>query len=214
MKNKIIKRIEESKIIVIVRGVARENLLPLCEAMYKGGIRLVECTYDASGNTKDEEIAANIKMLSDHFGDKMFIGAGTVLTEKQVALTKDAGGTFIISPDTNPNIIRKSCEMELVSVPGAFSPSEISAANRYGADFVKVFPVNYMGSKYIKDLKAPLSHIKMLAVGGVTAENMGEYFAAGASGIGIGSGVVNKQLIAEGNFEEITNLAKRYTKNI
>ena len=213
MKNTI-EQIEKNKVIVIVRGVEKEKLIPMCQAIYDGGLRIIECTYDASGKIRDEEIAGNIKMLADHFEGKMLVGAGTVLTEKQVELTKKAGGKFIISPDTNSNIIKKTKEEELVSIPGALTPSEITQANRSGADFVKIFPMDMMGVKYIKDLKAPLSHVKMLAVGGVTADNMKDYLEAGASGVGIGSGVVNKKQISENNFEEITKLARSYSKNI
>lgn len=213
MKNTI-EQIEKNKVIVIVRGVEKEKLIPMCQAIYDGGLRLIECTYDASGKISDEEIAGNIKMLAEYFEGKMLVGAGTVLTEKQVELTKKAGGKFIISPDTNPDIIKKTKEEDLVSIPGALTPSEITLANRAGADFVKIFPMDMMGVKYIKDLKAPLSHVKMLAVGGVTADNMKDYLDAGASGVGIGSGVVNKKLISENNFEEITKLARNYSKNI
>ena len=213
MKNTI-EQIEKNKVIVIVRGVEKEKLIPMCQAIYYGGLRLIECTYDANGKISDEEIAGNIKMLADHFEGKMLVGAGTVLAEKQVELTKKAGGKFIISPDTNPDIIKKTKEEKLVSIPGALTPSEITLANRSGADFVKIFPMDMMGVKYIKDLKAPLSHVKMLAVGGVTSDNMKDYLDAGASGIGIGSGVVNKKLISENNFEEITKLARNYSKNI
>jgi len=213
MKNTI-EQIEKNKVIVIVCGVEKEKLIPMCQAIYDGGLRLIECTYDASGKISDEEIAGNIKMLAEYFEGKMLVGAGTVLTEKQVELTKKAGGKFIISPDTNPDIIKKTKEEELVSIPGALTPSEITQANRSGADFVKIFPMDMMGVKYIKDLKAPLSHVKLLAVGGVTADNMKDYLDAGASGIGIGSGVVNKKLISENNFEEITKLARNYSKNI
>ena len=104
----VIKKILEEKIITIVRGVPADKLIPLAEAMYEGGIRFLECTYDASGKISDEEIAANIKMLADHFCGRMYVGAGTVLTKKQVVLTKKAGGVFIISPDTNPAVIKKT----------------------------------------------------------------------------------------------------------
>ena len=122
MKNTI-EQIEKNKVIVIVRGVEKEKLIPMCQAIYDGGLRLIECTYDASGKISDEEIAGNIKMLADHFDGKMIVGAGTVLTEKQVELTKKAGGKFIISPDTNPDIIKKTKEEELVSIPGAITSS-------------------------------------------------------------------------------------------
>lgn len=211
---KTVKQIEENKIIVIVRGVEREKLIPLVKAMYDGGIRLVECTYDASGKISDEEVADNIKMLCDYFKDKMIIGAGTVLTENQVKLTTEAGGKFIISPDTNLEIIKFTKKCGLVSIPGALTPSEVAAAVRYGADFVKVFPVDLFGPKYIKTLKAPLSHAKLLAVNGITGENMGEYLSAGAVGVGVGSGIVNKKMIENDDFAGITKLAKEYTEKL
>ncbi|MBE7052331.1 MAG: bifunctional 4-hydroxy-2-oxoglutarate aldolase/2-dehydro-3-deoxy-phosphogluconate aldolase [Ruminococcaceae bacterium] len=215
MERKIIEQIEKYKIITIVRGVAKEKLIHLAEAMYEGGIRLVECTYDMKGNVSDEETASYIKMLSSHFGDKMVVGAGTVLTEKQVELTREAGGKFIISPDTNVNIIKKTKQQGLVSIPGALTPSEIAMADRAGADFVKVFPVNLLGGpSYIKTISAPLSNVRLLAVNGVSAGNMTEYLEAGACGVGIGSGVVNKAKIDAGDFKAITELAKLYTCNL
>lgn len=206
--------IEKNKIIVIVRGVNGENILPLAQAMYDGGIRLVEFTFDSRGVTPDEAVAENIRKVAEHFGDDMAVGAGTVITKKQVELTKTAGGKFIISPDTNEDIIKYTKEQGLVSIPGALTPTEIAAAGRAGADFVKVFPVNYFGPKYIKDLSAPLSHIKMLAVGGITLDNIGEYQQSGAVGFGIGSGIVDKTAIANGEFDKITEYAKQYTSKI
>ena len=209
-----IKKIEKEKIIVIVRGVANEKLIPLGMAMYDGGIRLIECTYDKSGVISDEDVANGIRMLVNHFGDKMCIGAGTVLTEKQVELTKNAGGRFIISPDTNPPVIKRTKELGLVSIPGALTPTEIAAASRLGADFVKIFPIGSMGSNYIKDIKAPLSNVKLLAVGGVDENNMKSYLDAGACGIGIGSGIVKKKMLEENDFEQITALARLYTERL
>ena len=214
MRDKVIKAVEAEKIVVIVRGVAKDKLIPLAEAMYKGGIRLLEITYDAKGVVSDEETAENIKLLSEHFGDRMFIGAGTVLTEKQVELTKKAGGLFIISPDTNEAVIRKTREVNLVSMPGALTPTETQAAHRYGADFVKLFPVADLGPGYVKAVKAPLSHIKMLAVGGIDENNMAEYLKAGISGFGIGTNIVNKTLIDNNDFDGITKLAEKFKKAV
>ena len=214
MREKVISLIEEAKIITTVRGVASDKLIPLVKAMYDGGIRLVECTYDASGKKSDEAVASDIKALADTFGDKMAIGAGTVMTEKQVELTKKAGGSFIISPDTNKEIIEKTVELGLVSIPGALTPSEVAMAHRYGADFIKVFPVDLFGSKYIKTLKAPLSNVKLLAVNGISDSNIREYLDAGASGVGVGSGIVNKDMIQSDNFEGITKLAQKYAEKI
>ena len=212
MKSKVIKSIEENKIIVIVRGVDKENLIPLAEAMYEGGIRLLEITYSATGAVSDEETAANIRMLSDHFENRMFIGAGTVLSTKQVKLTRDAGGKFIISPDTCKEVIELTSQLGLVSMPGALTPTEIQAAHRFGADFVKLFPVTSLGTEYVKAVKAPLSHIKLLAVGGINENNMTDYLKAGVSGFGIGSNIVNKKLVASRDYGKITELAKEYVK--
>ncbi len=210
MREKIIESIEKNKIIVIVRGVEREKLIPLAEAMYNGGIRLLEVTFSANGKVTDEETTGNIKMLTEHFGDRMYIGAGTVLSEKQVELVKKAGGKFIISPDTNETVIKKTRELGLVSMPGALTPTEIQAAHIAGADFVKLFPVSNLGADYVKAIKAPLSHIKLLAVGGINDENMAEYIEAGVSGFGIGSNITDKKLIANGEFDKITALARKY----
>ncbi len=211
---KCIEAINEHKIIVIVRGVAKEKLVPLVQAMYDGGIRLVECTYDASGEISDEEIAANIEMLAKAFEGRMYIGAGTVVTQKQVALTKKAGGKFIISPDTDTEVISATKQAALVSIPGAITPTEVKCAHKAGADFIKLFPIDLYGPKYIKILKAPLSNVRVLAVSGITAENMHDYLSAGACGVGVGSGIVNKKMIDENDFAGITALARQYTDKL
>ncbi len=210
MKKETISAVENEKLIVIVRGVERENLIPLAEAMYKGGVRLLEITYSADGSVSDEETAARIKMLSEHFEGRMLIGAGTVLTEKQVELTYKAGGKFIISPDTNVSVIKKTHELGLVSMPGALTPTEIQAAHNAGADFVKLFPVGNFGVGYVKAVRAPLSHIKMLAVGGVDLNNIADFKKVGISGFGIGTAIVDKSLINQSDYDRITELAQQY----
>lgn len=214
MAKSTVELVEKEKIIVIVRGVQTDKLLGLAEAMYKGGIRLLEITYSSDGKMSDNDTAGNIAALKKHFGDEMSIGAGTVLTEKQVELTKDAGGEFIISPDSVPEVIKKTKELNMVSIPGALTPSEITLAHRSGADFVKVFPASNLGTDYIKAIKAPLSHIKLLAVGGINDKNMPDYLSAGVCGFGIGSNIVDKKLLAENDFEGITEMAKRYVSVI
>ena len=146
MREQVIKRVEEEKIIAIVRGVDKKDILNFAKAVYEGGIRLLEVTYNAADPSSDEETASKIKLLADEFEGKMLIGAGTVLNEKQVELTKNAGGKFIISPDTNEKVIKKTLELGLVSMPGAFTPTEAQFAHTLGADFVKIFPVKYIVS--------------------------------------------------------------------
>lgn len=210
MREQVIQAVEKEKIIVIVRGVESEKLIPLAEAMYQGGIRLLEITYSANGKVSDEQTAANIAMLAKHFEGKMFIGAGTVLTEKQVELTYQAGGKFIISPDTCPAVIEKTRALNMVSMPGALTPTEMQIAHRSGADFVKMFPVTSLGTDYIKAVKAPLSHLKLLAVGGVDENNMGDYLKAGVCGFGVGSNIIDKKMLAQSDWAGITALAEKY----
>ncbi len=211
MRKSVLEGIEKEKIIVIVRGIERKNLLPLAEAMYDGGIRFLEVTFSADGSVSDEETAGNIEMLAKSFDGRMYIGAGTVLRVNQVELAYSAGSKFIISPDTYPEVIQKTRELNMVSMPGAITPGEIQTACRAGADFVKLFPIANMGIEYFKALRAPLSHVKFIAVGGINEKNMPDYLAAGAVGFGIGSNIVDKKSINAGDFGAIRNLAKRYT---
>ncbi|MBQ8513663.1 MAG: bifunctional 4-hydroxy-2-oxoglutarate aldolase/2-dehydro-3-deoxy-phosphogluconate aldolase [Clostridia bacterium] len=208
-RNTVIEAIEKHKIIVILRGLTRDQLINTAEAMYKGGIRLAEVTYDSLGNPSDEETAANIRALAKAFPG-MHIGAGTVLTERQAELTAEAGGKFIISPDTNPDVIRRTRELGLVSIPGSLTPSEATLAHRSGADFIKLFPNGEMKPSYLHAVAVPLSHLKFLAVGGVNENNLADYIRAGACGIGVATGIVNKEKIKAGDYAAITALARKY----
>lgn len=208
-RQEIIKAIEDEKIIVILRGFSYDELKNTVAAMREGGIRCCEVTYDSLGKTTDEQTAEHIARLCVDFPD-MLIGAGTVLKESQVELTMKAGGKFIISPDTNPDIIKKTVELGLVSIPGALTPSEATLANRCGADFVKLFPNGEVKPTYLKALVAPLSHIKFLAVGGIDVSNIAETLKMGAVGVGVATGIANKALIKSGNFDEITELARKF----
>ena len=214
MRDLVINTVKEEKLIVIVRGCAPDKLIPLARAMYEGGVRLIEITYSANGSISDEDTAKSIALLSKEFEGKMLVGAGTVLTEKQVELTKEAGGKFIISPNTDKAVIEKTRALSLVSMPGAFSPTEICDAYKYGADFVKLFPIAELPVSYVKAIRAPISHIPMLAVGGVDLNNIPEYLKVGICGFGIGSSITDKKMIEEGNFEGITALARKYVSLI
>ena len=214
MKKDVIQSILDNKLIVIVRGIENSKLLPLAQAMYNGGIRLLELTYDSTGNTTDIMTAHNITMLKEYFGDKMHIGAGTVTTPQQAKLTYEAGGSFVISPDTNPEVIKTTIQHDMVSIPGALTPTEIQTAHRWGADFVKLFPVTNMGPDYVKAVKAPLNNIRMLAVGGINLDNIQHYLNCGICGFGIGSNITDKKLISSGNYEGITALAEQYVNAV
>ena len=215
MKNKnrveTISQIKENKIIAIIRGVSEEKIIPLCQALYDGGIRLVELTYSANKRISDKRTAEQIKMLSTYFEGKLSGGAGTVITQKQVSYTKKAGATFIISPNTNKKIIKTTKRKGLVSIPGALTPSEALNAKIYGADFVKLFPINNWGVDYIKAVSASLAHIDFIAVGGIDLNNMQDYLTANICGFGIGSNITNKKMIENNDWPAIRKLAESYT---
>lgn len=213
-REEIIKDIEKNKIIVIMRGFTEEQLLCAVDAMEKGGIRLVEVTFDQSGKVSNEETASHIHALKVRFEGKVRIGAGTVMTERQVELAHEAGAEFIISPDCCESIIKKTRELGMVSIPGVFTPTEAANSYRYGADFAKLFPNSEVSISYLKALMAPLSHIKFLAVGGVNADNLKDYLAVGAKGIGVATAIADKKAIFSGDYEEITCRAKLFTEQL
>ena len=214
MREKVIETIDKEKIIVIVRGINRDLIIPLAQAMYDGGIRLLEVTYDATQMETNLETADKIRMLAEHFEGKMLIGAGTVLSKEQVELTHKAGGNFIISPNTDIEVIKTTRKLNMVSLPGALTPSEIYDAHKAGADYVKLFPITSMGPEYVKAVTAPLSNVKLLAVGGIDENNMEAYLKAGICGFGVGSNIIDKKCLADGNFTGITALAKKYTERL
>lgn len=210
MREQVIQNILTYKVIAIVRGVYGEDCLHLAEALYAGGIRLLEVTFDQAKPEDHQKTADTIGLLCENLGDKMDFGAGTVTTPELVTLTKNAGGRFVISPDTNESVIRATIDAGMVSIPGALTPTEVLSAHRFGADFVKLFPAGDLGSGYVKAVHAPLNHIQLLAVGGVNEKNIGAFLAAGAVGVGVGGNLVNKNWIAAGEFDKITALAKEF----
>lgn len=214
MRSEIIKKIQQHKLVAIVRGVAPNKCIKIADALYKGGFRLMEITFDNENPDSFENTADAIKAVAETFKGEMLVGAGTVLTPEQVELVHKAGGKFIISPDVNPSVIQKTVELDMVSMPGALTPSEITAANRAGADFVKLFPISSLGAAYVKAIRAPLKHIPMLAVGGVTPENLPEFLKIGCAGAGIGGNLVNTEAVKNGDFDAITKVALEFTNAI
>lgn len=214
MKETVIRAVEKYKLVAILRGVPEEKLVKVAQALYDGGVRLLEITYSPDGSVSDEETARCIGLLVKEFAGRMYIGAGTVLTREQVRLTKEAGGLFIISPNVDEAVIRETCALGLVSMPGALTPTEICNAHSFGADFVKLFPAGDMGVGYVKSVKAPLSHIKMLAVGGINEKTIASYLRTGVCGFGIGSNIVSKKMVDENDYQGITALAREFVAAI
>lgn len=206
-----IQKIEKNKIIVITRGIYGEELLRLSEALYEGGIRAFEITYDPADPNTLDTIRKNVEALDAKFQGKLLLGVGTVLNREQVRNAKEAGAKFIVSPNFSRAVVEETLEQELVSMPGAMTPTEICEADEAGADFIKLFPAGTLGIKYCKDIYAPLHHVKYIATVGVTEETFRQYLEIGFAGAGISSMLVDKKLRAEGNYAELTERARRFT---
>lgn len=214
MRHNIIKAIFEEKLIVIVRGFQKEEVCFFADAMKEGGVKLLEVTFNAGRPETYHETAETIQALREYLGSSMYVGAGTVLSGDLVKIAHQAGAEFIISPDTNQEVIEKTRELDLVSIPGALTPTEMVQAHSYGADFVKLFPAGDLPISYVTSLLAPLSHIPLLAVGGVTLQNIPLYLKAGVSGFGIGGGLVKRELIQNRDRMRLTSNAQEWIQKI
>ena len=210
MAQDLCARLREKKLISIVRGAPTEKITKIADAIYRGGFRFMEITFDQSGKTPHAVTAEQIRIVREAFDGRLHVGAGTVMTEAQLKLAAEAGAEYIISPNVDTAIIRATKAAGLISIPGAFTPSEIAGAYQAGADFVKLFPVDCVDLKYIKAVRAPINHIPLLAVSGVTPENLGDYLKAGMAGAGIGSILVKGEDVAADNFDAIAARAARY----
>lgn len=214
MREKIIEEVLKHKIIAIVRGMDKEQTINIAKALYEGGIRFIEVTFNQKKPEEFYKTADSIRAIREAMGDKMYVGAGTVTSVELVDMAAEAGALYMISPDMDEEVIRHTRKLGLVSMPGAYTATEAKKAYNAGADFVKLFPCIGDAPAYVKALCAPLSHIPFLAVGGVDANNAGAFIKAGAVGVGVGSSLVNKKWVDAGEYEKITEEAKKMIENI
>lgn len=210
MSNEVLNKILDGKIIAIVRGIPSEDVVSLAEALVKGGISCIEVTFDQSSEEKTRDTLKAISNIRKALGDRVCVGAGTVMSVEQVDAAVAAGAEYMISPNVNAAVITRTKALGKVSIPGAMTPTEVAYAYEMGADIVKMFPAGVLGCGYIKAVKAPLKHIPVTAVGGVNPENCADFIRAGAVGVGVGGNLVSPQYVKEGRFEEITAIAKSY----
>lgn len=184
----------KAPIVGIIRGTSKENVMQIAEAYVEAEFYTLEITMNTEGV---EDI---IQTLRNEF-PKLNVGAGTVCTISDFKKAINAGSQFIVTPILDEEVIKSSVAQEIPIFPGAYTPTEIYKAWSLGASAVKVFPATQLGPRYIKDVLAPLNEIKLLPTGGVSAENIKSFFEAGAFGVGMGSSLLNKQLIRERDFE-------------
>ncbi|MDR1464845.1 MAG: 2-dehydro-3-deoxyphosphogluconate aldolase [Oscillospiraceae bacterium] len=210
----ILRRVAGEKLICIVRGQGEGVMLPLTEALAAGGIRMLEVTFPQKQPERFAETARAIAAVRKAFGGPggVAVGAGTVLSAAQARRAAEAGAEYIISPNADPAVIAETRRLGLVSMPGAMTPTECAAAHATGADFIKLFPAGHLGPDYLKAIRAPLSHLRFLAVGGIHERNIPDFLAAGAEGFGVGGNLVNREWIAAGEFAKITALARTFVR--
>ena len=213
MKAEIERIVRERRIIAIIRGFAPDICLKLAEAYAHGGIGLVEVTFSQKAPETWKDTAAAIRSIKDRFAGSVRVGAGTVLTEEQLRMCEDAGGEYMITPNVNTALIRTCVADGLVAMPGALTPSEAVDAWMAGASFVKIFPAGSLGPAYVKAVRAPLSHIPFLAVGGISPDNVSDFIKAGCVGAGVGGNLTNKEWIAAGAWDKIAEVARSLVLN-
>ncbi len=193
------------KIIVIIRGIDPDDFLNIADALLEGGLSVMEITL----NSRDA--LSVIKQASLHMGDRLLIGAGTVLDAVSAESAISAGAKFIVSPSLNIETIRATKKLGAVSIPGAFTATEILSAYNRGADIIKVFPAS-VGAGYFRDLRGPFPQIPMMPTGGVNLTNILEFQKAGAIAYGIGSALIDaSQKMTKEYLFQITEKAKQFS---
>ncbi len=180
LKLKFEEFLKECPILAILRGIGKDEVVPVCDVLYNNGIKLLEIPMNTPNALEC------IKVASEHCGDRQMVGAGTVLSVDDVIGVKKAGGVLIVSPNTDPEVIRQTKACGMISVPGFFTASEGFQAIKCGADYLKLFPA-ILGPTYIKDLKAVIKK-PIMAVGGVNPENLPDFLKV-CCGAGIGSAI-------------------------
>lgn len=200
--------IRSNGVIAILRAKSSGQLLQVAEAIYSGGITAIEVTMNTPGALQVIEQAVT------RFGERVAFGAGTVLNIKDARAAIGAGAQFIVAPALKAEVVEFCRDQSVPVLPGVYTPSEILAAWELGANMVKVFPASVGGPGFIKAVRAPLPHIEMVPVGGVTLENTAEYIRAGAVAIGVGSELFTPQLLEAQDWPGITERSRQFVTAI
>jgi 2-dehydro-3-deoxyphosphogluconate aldolase/(4S)-4-hydroxy-2-oxoglutarate aldolase len=203
-KEKICERLESPGIIAVVRAKTATQVIPLSEALIGGGIIAIEITM-----TTRNAIEA-IREAANRVGGRALIGVGTVLDAATTKRAIDAGAQFVVSPITKAEIAQAARENNRPCMLGAYTPTEAQLAYESGADYIKLFPAENLGPAYIKAIRAPLPHLKIIPTGGIDLANIASFFQAGCSAVGVGSSMLSPKLIEAGNWGELTRLARQF----
>jgi 2-dehydro-3-deoxyphosphogluconate aldolase/(4S)-4-hydroxy-2-oxoglutarate aldolase len=205
-RSDISARITGAKLVAIIRTPTRELVRPVCEALLEGGLNVMEITM-----TVPDAIGA-LREISRDFGTRALLGAGTVLNAQQCQAVIEAGAQFVVTPITKLEIIKVAHDHGKPVMLGAYTPTEAQAAHEAGADFIKIFPADKLGPGYVKNIRAPLPHLRIVPTGGVDLQTAPEFLKAGAAALGVGSSLLSGEILKGRNWPELARLAKEFVR--
>jgi 2-dehydro-3-deoxyphosphogluconate aldolase/(4S)-4-hydroxy-2-oxoglutarate aldolase len=203
-KSAIISLLTDPGIIAVVRAQAAAQVLPLAEALIAGGVKAIEITM-----TTPNALAA-IREAREKLGDRALIGVGTVLDADTARAAIAAGAEFVVTPICRTELVAIAHAADRPIMLGAYTPTEAQLAHEAGADFVKIFPADTLGAGYIKSLRAPLPHLRIVPTGGVDVENVADFLKAGCAALGVGSSLVSAKILQTADWPELTHRASAF----
>jgi 2-dehydro-3-deoxyphosphogluconate aldolase/(4S)-4-hydroxy-2-oxoglutarate aldolase len=203
-KESDLKRVLDCGIVAVIRSPDSQQLVEVANALADGGVTVIEITMSVP------DALDVLRRVRQSLGDRVLLGAGTVLDPETARAVLLAGAEYIVAPTVNLEVIRLCQRYDKLVMPGAFTPTEILAAWEAGADIVKVFPADVVGPAFFKALRGPLPHIRLMPTGGVELDSAASFLRAGACCLGVGGQLVEPKAVAERNFDRIRDLACRY----
>jgi 2-dehydro-3-deoxyphosphogluconate aldolase/(4S)-4-hydroxy-2-oxoglutarate aldolase len=205
-KEKQLQRVLDSRIVAVIRAESGDLLIDVAEALLAGGVQVLEVTFTVPGALRV------VERVADRMGDRVLLGAGTVLDSETARAALLAGAQFIVSPTTNVDIIRLCRRYDKLVMPGAFTPTEVVTAWEAGADIVKIFPADVGGPAYLKAIHGPLPQVRLMPTGGVDLQTAADFLRAGACALGVGGSLVESKAIQQGDMTRIESLAKQFVQ--
>jgi len=202
----MMEKLTNPGVIAVIRTQRREQVLPVAEALMSGGLTAIEVAL-----TTPDAIGA-IREASEKLGDRALIGVGTVLNPTQCRAALAVGAQFVVTPICRPELSLITHTANAILVMGAYTPTEAQLAHEAGADFVKLFPADTLGVAYIKALRAPLPHLRIVPTGGVDQNNIAEFFKAGCPAVGVGSSLISRQILDTSDWPELTRRAAEFVR--
>lgn len=210
----MINFMKKHKFIAILRHIKPCYIEEAAKALYEGGIRIFEVTFDPCSKTTISDTQSIIKSIYSMYGDEVLVGAGTVVSPEFAKAAYKAGAKFIVSPCTDKKIISYTKKHHMLSIPGAYTPTEIVTAYNLGADIVKIFPVAPGEAGYLKNVLSPLSHIPFMVTGGINPDTIEEFLSFNPVSVAAGATIITDELTKNGEWEKITQNVKAHLSKI